>query len=73
MNHFERKNKKEAKKWRQQDKKKAFEKESNERDTKENYSDTDTFSGIKNPNKTALEDSNQNIASETNNKIKEKD
>jgi hypothetical protein len=71
MNHLDKKDRKIAKKLRQQVKKKALAKESNERDTEENISETETFSAVQNPNKTALQDSyNGNIASETNRNIK---
>jgi hypothetical protein len=65
MNHLQKKNRKIAKKLRQQEKKKAFAKESNETD--ENNSETETFSAVENPYETALEDSDKNTARETNN------
>ena len=68
MNHLDRKNRKIATKLRQQEKKETLAKESNETD--ENNSETETFSAVENPNITALQDSDTNIAREANNNIK---
>lgn len=67
MNHLDRKNKKNAKKLRQQEKKKVFATESNEKDAEENEAETET--AVQDPNETTLQDSDQNKASETNNNV----